>query len=252
MYPIFQAAIRPTSAIINKPETSGSVKEITNRFQGGKCPSYLTRPLHQVRRVIIRRAGIEVAKQEGNSRYSSVSCHPLGYKLQCSVLAATLFPLAYCVSTPHDNWANYRGRTVMSIVALLIGGFIIFIIVATVLDNWRLKRTVAHHRSRPVEEPTDETAQQVKRIVAENRAMSPEDIFMDMTLEDELGIAGDDASDLFQAFATKFPDVDLSNLDLSLYFSPEVSAPRVIGCPRRPLRVSDLVQAARDKRWQAE
>jgi acyl carrier protein len=98
----------------------------------------------------------------------------------------------------------------------------------------------------------DEAAQQVKRIVAENRAMNPEDILMDMTLEDELGITGDDATDLFQDFAQKFPDVDLNNLDLSLYFGPEGCAPWVAWCPRRPLRVSDLVQAARDKRWRAE
>lgn len=140
----------------------------------------------------------------------------------------------------------------MSDVALVIGGFIIFIIVGTVLSNWRLKRIVAYHRSRGVEEPTDEAAQQVKRIVAENRAMNPEDILMDMTLEDELGITGDDATDLFQDFAKKFPDVDLNNLDLSLYFGAEGCAPWVTRCPRRPLRVSDLVQAARDKRWRAE
>jgi hypothetical protein len=139
----------------------------------------------------------------------------------------------------------------MSFVALVIGGLITLIIIVTVFLNWRLKRTIARHRSRAIEEPTNEVIQQVKRIVAENRAMNPEDIFMDMTLEDELGITGDDASDLFEDLAKNFPDVDLSSVNLGLYFGPEGCAPWVIASPRRPLRVSDLVRAVKDKRWQA-
>ncbi len=137
----------------------------------------------------------------------------------------------------------------MSGVAFVIGGLTILFIIGTVFGNWRLNRAVARHRGRATEEPTDQVVQHVKRIVADNRAMNPDDIFMDMTLEDELGTTGDDASDLFQDFAKEFPDVDLSNVDLGLYFGPDG-----FGLPwvtLRPLRISDLVQAAKEKRWRA-
>ena len=63
---------------------------------------------------------------------------------------------------------------------------------------------------------------------------------------------GNDATvSLFQEFAKGFPDVDLSELDLSLYFGPEggLGAPWAMWFRRGPLRVSDVVQAARNKRW---
>jgi len=137
-------------------------------------------------------------------------------------------------------------------VALVIGGVIVLIVVGSVVPNLRLNRIVVQHRDHVASEPTDEVVQHVKRIVAENRGMDPTDIFLGMTLEGDLGITGDDATDVFQDFAKGFPDVDLSELDLSLYFGPEGGcAPWVMWFSRSPLRVSDLVQAARDKRWRA-
>lgn len=134
---------------------------------------------------------------------------------------------------------------------LVIVGVIVLIIVGgTVIFNLRFKRIVAYHRDHAASEPTDEVVQHVKRIVA-NQGIDPTDIFLDMTLEGDLGISGDDAVDLFRDFAKGFPDVDLSGLNLSLYFAPEGFPVLTMWSERRPLRVSDLVRVAREKRWRA-
>lgn len=138
----------------------------------------------------------------------------------------------------------------MLAVGLVIAGIALLIVVGSVSGHLRMKRIVAVHRMSAVSEPSDEVTQQVKRIVAENRAMNPTDIFVDMTLESDLGITGDDASDLFQDFIKSFPDVDWSGLNLHRYFYPEgwtFGAEKVY-----PLRVADVVQAVRDRRWQVE
>jgi Protein of unknown function (DUF1493) len=111
-----------------------------------------------------------------------------------------------------------------------------------------MKRIVVAHRMRAVSEPCDPIAQQVKRIVAENRAMNPSDIFLEMTLESDLGITGDDASDLFQDFIKSFPHVDWSGLDLSRHFHPEGWT--LCSEKTYPLRVADVVQAVKNQRWQ--
>jgi hypothetical protein len=72
-----------------------------------------------------------------------------------------------------------------------------------------------------------------------------------MALEDELGITGDDADDLFRDFAKQFPDVCLDELNLDRYFGPEAGwmpFPRR-RCARSLMVVADLVRAAREKRW---
>ena len=130
-------------------------------------------------------------------------------------------------------------------IALLMGGLIVLFVVGWVLSNRRLKWIIAYHRARAVSEPVDEIVQRVKGMVAENRGMDPNDIFLDMNLEGDLGITGDDATELFENFAKNFPDVDLSELDLSRYFGPEGGfAGWSFSIRRGPLRVSDVVQAA--------
>jgi hypothetical protein len=69
-----------------------------------------------------------------------------------------------------------------------------------------------------------------------------------MTLEDDLGITGDDAVDLFKDFVKQFPEVALDCLDLSLHFAPEAGRPSCMH-GRSPLTVEDLVIAAREKCW---
>ena len=106
-------------------------------------------------------------------------------------------------------------------VALIIGGVIVLIIVGSVLSDVRLKRIVTDHRNHAVSEVADEVVQRVKGMLAENLGMDPNDIFLAMTLEDDLGITGDDAVDLFEDFAKQFPDVNLAGLELSCHFGPE-------------------------------
>jgi hypothetical protein len=137
----------------------------------------------------------------------------------------------------------------MSGVALVIASVIAVLIIGTIFSNWRLRRIVTGHRIRAVSEPTDEVTHRVKHVVAEMTCMDPSDIFLGMTLEDDLGITGDDASDLFEEFVKAFPDVDLSGLDLDRYFGPEGCFPWPVRHSRISLRVSDLVQAAKDNRW---
>jgi hypothetical protein len=148
---------------------------------------------------------------------------------------------------------RYAGESsaVMFNIMLVIGGVLVFLVVGTMFSNWRLKRLVAKYRANSVSEPQDEIAQRVKQIVADSTGLDSNDVFLGMDLEDELGITGDDADALFEEFIKAFPDTDISGLDLSEHFGPEGCAPWALLSRREsvPLHVSDLVQAAREKRW---
>jgi len=119
-------------------------------------------------------------------------------------------------------------------------------IVVQVLGTCRWRRTLSRFRAAAGIEPTDEVTLRVKRFVAENRAEKPTNIFLAMTLEDDLGITGDDADDFFKDLAKQFPDVNLDGLELSRHFGPEGF---LGGQGRCQLRVSDLVEAVRHNRW---
>jgi hypothetical protein len=70
-------------------------------------------------------------------------------------------------------------------------------------------------------------------------------------MERDLGITGDDGVDLMNSFSDEF-EVDLSEFDISKYFSPEGCNPFAIFFHREkilPLKIKSLVQAAIQKKW---
>ncbi len=116
----------------------------------------------------------------------------------------------------------------------------------------------------------DEMALSVRRFVAESLLVPLESIRPETSLNVDLGIQGDDAYELFVAFHRRF-DVDLRGFDFHRHFVGErefvacvlpwlISLPltpllRMLGYKRRgrhrfvPVRISDLIRAARLKRW---
>jgi acyl carrier protein len=67
---------------------------------------------------------------------------------------------------------------------------------------------------------TDEMDRQVIEFVAGRLGLRHDRVNVDTTLFGDLGVDGDDAVDFFQGFSEKFR-VDLSQIDLSRYFSGE-------------------------------
>ena len=63
----------------------------------------------------------------------------------------------------------------------------------------------------------------VRAFVAQYTATDPDQLLLDTTLFGDLGVDGEDASELFEAFAREF-NVDISGFDHSRYFGPEVGA----------------------------
>jgi acyl carrier protein len=98
---------------------------------------------------------------------------------------------------------------------------------------------------------------QIIKFVAEESAGQPEKIELNMRLAEDLGMDGDDAIEFFEKFQVRF-GVDLSNMKWDRHFGPEGFNPWVVLLPsfwrslrqQCPVRVSDLVNAARSGAWQ--
>ena len=105
----------------------------------------------------------------------------------------------------------------------------------------------------------------VKALVANETGMCIERISLDTRIAQDIGCDGDDACELFEAFAKEF-DVDLSRLTWNKHFSPEGflhplgclvalfgwSCSSAIGSVAGgdiPVTVGDLVDAAKAKKW---
>jgi hypothetical protein len=142
--------------------------------------------------------------------------------------------------SPMSDWHGCLGCAGVVLTLFLVG---------QALGMWRWRRILSRYRAAADIEPTDEVTLRVKRFVAENLGEAPANIFLAMTLEDDLGITGDDADDFFKDFAKQFHDVNLDGLDLSRHFGPEGFPGGWGPCRRCQLRVFDLVEAVRDKRW---
>lgn len=65
-----------------------------------------------------------------------------------------------------------------------------------------------------------EISASLKAFVVKHSCADEEEVTSDASLEDDLGVSGDDAVDLIIAFGQKF-HVDVSNFILSDYFCPE-------------------------------
>lgn len=101
------------------------------------------------------------------------------------------------------------------------------------------------------------------QLIAEKQGIKQSKITRDKSLNFDLGVDGDDAVELFEAFAEKFK-VDLTSLgeEWDRYFGPEGFS--LFGMwevvtlfrtrkrhPMLPLLVSRLIDAARDGKWTA-
>ena len=65
-----------------------------------------------------------------------------------------------------------------------------------------------------------ETLQEVIHLVAEQTGVSPSRITASTRIGEDLGVDGDDASDLLTAFASRF-HVDLAGFEFARHFGPE-------------------------------
>jgi hypothetical protein len=97
----------------------------------------------------------------------------------------------------------------------------------------------------------------VKALVAEKTSAHPERLALETRINLDLGCDGDDAVELFEAFAEKF-HVDMSSMEWNRYFSPEgcgcLLAFVMLGLTGgmtalEPVTVRDLVKAAEAKKW---
>jgi acyl carrier protein len=101
-----------------------------------------------------------------------------------------------------------------------------------------------------------ELADEVRTLLANQCGVSEDRISSSTRLLDDLGIDGDDAAELLEAFAAKF-DVDLSGFDFQSFFHSEAALGCIsglwlwligdLGGPKLPLTVGDLVHAADKK-----
>ena len=104
---------------------------------------------------------------------------------------------------------------------------------------------------------------EVSEFVASFVGVPSERISLSTTLFGDLGIDGEDGSDLLVAFGERF-NVDLSALDVTRHFGPEGFWPWAplywvvlwmrSGTPeqkvrRSPIRIADLVSAAESGKW---
>ena len=111
-----------------------------------------------------------------------------------------------------------------------------------------------------------ELFERVRRLVARETGVRPERIRPESTLFGDLGVDGDDADELFEAFAAEFR-VDLGPLQLSRHFGGEgIALGDLLRLPallwrlargvdphdaagKVPIRVADMVRAAELGRW---
>jgi hypothetical protein len=106
------------------------------------------------------------------------------------------------------------------------------------------------------------TFEQVKAFTVKFTGVKPAKITLDTTLENGLGITGDDGEDFIWAFFNEF-EVDYTGFELTKYFAPEGFDPTGITLvirklftnlppltsPIRDITIGDLVKSAHESRW---
>jgi len=101
-----------------------------------------------------------------------------------------------------------------------------------------------------------EVLQAVIHLVAEQTGVAPSSITSSTRIAEDLGVDGDDASDLFSAFASRF-HVDLADFDFTRHFGPEAgwSPLYALHClfsgrvRTEPVTVGRLAEAAESGAW---
>jgi hypothetical protein len=100
--------------------------------------------------------------------------------------------------------------------------------------------------------------EQIIAFVADNTGVSADRLSTASRLVADIGLAGDDADDLFTAYSERF-SVDLAGLDLLAIFGPEGCNPLgLIYCivyifkappDCRDVTITDLIASAEEGRW---
>lgn len=88
-------------------------------------------------------------------------------------------------------------------------------------------------------------AQAVLKLVAECAGVDVEQISLDTAINLDLGVDGDDAAELLEAFSSRFA-VDLATFRFDRYFGSEGLG---FGGSMAPLTIRDLVQMADPRTW---
>jgi acyl carrier protein len=118
-----------------------------------------------------------------------------------------------------------------------------------------------------------EISQQVIQFISNQLSVKPEKIFPETSLNIDLGVDGDDASEFLEEFSKKFK-VDLSDLKYEKHFGPEAGANPITiliwltlfvlgrilnrkieynpGFSLIPITIQDLVDSANAGRWTME
>jgi len=105
---------------------------------------------------------------------------------------------------------------------------------------------------------SDDLSEKVRQFVSDFAGKPLERVMLPTRLEEDLGITGDDASDLIREFSARFA-VDITGLEFHKHFGPEG-----VGCNplwliwppagmkdyrKYPVTVDHLVRVAETKRW---
>lgn len=102
---------------------------------------------------------------------------------------------------------------------------------------------------------SNEFLEEVKSFIAEHTCVKITRLCLETTLREDLGIDGDDAVDLLEAFSREF-QIDLSDLNFTEYFDAEGFNLFSLFSSRRkklkPLTVGKLVDTATSGRWQSD
>ncbi len=103
-----------------------------------------------------------------------------------------------------------------------------------------------------------ETEKQVKAFLSEQWSVEPKQLTGQTRLEHDLGITGDDAEEVMEAFMDQF-EVDMSEFKFNRYFGPEVGCNPAVWLWCRlfmpqllhsePVTIDDLVSAAMQRKW---
>ena len=98
----------------------------------------------------------------------------------------------------------------------------------------------------------NEYLDRIRRLVAEEMRIDPEKIKPDSRLGRDLGIDGDDASELIERFAEVF-EVDMTNFEFHMYFGSESWAYSIYLLFKRnktgEITISHLEEVAKNKKW---
>jgi acyl carrier protein len=110
-------------------------------------------------------------------------------------------------------------------------------------------------------EPNDTIENKVIAFVAEETSALRDEIGPATELGRDIGMDGDEAEEFMKAFQAAF-DVDMQDFEFSRHFGPEAPFSLIWyvfmlvfhrhSLKFEPIAVSDLVRAAREKRWPAE